>query len=61
MKGRQLLQHIIDTSDVALAKKQEATEYLAKLVESKRNSSPQWDRFSGAAGLTTRAKEVETK
>lgn len=31
MEGRQLLQYIIDTSDVVLAKKIEATEYLAKL------------------------------
>lgn len=31
MKGRQLLQYLIDTSDVLLAKKQEATEYLAQL------------------------------
>lgn len=31
MEGRQLLQYIIDTSDVLLAKKQEATEYLAKI------------------------------
>jgi hypothetical protein len=31
MEGRQLAQYIIDTSDVVLAKKQEATEYLAKL------------------------------
>ncbi len=31
MEGRQLLQYLIDTSDVLLAKKQEATEYLAKL------------------------------
>jgi len=31
MEGRRLLQYIIDTSDVVLAKKQEATEYLAKL------------------------------
>lgn len=31
MEGRQLLQYIIDTSDIVLAKKQEATEYLAKL------------------------------
>jgi hypothetical protein len=31
MEGRQLLQYIIDTSDVVLAKKQEATEYLAQL------------------------------
>jgi len=31
MKGRQLLQYIIDTSDVVLAKRQEATEYLEKL------------------------------
>ena len=29
MEGRQLLQYLIDTSDVVLAKKQEATEYLA--------------------------------
>lgn len=33
MEGRKLLQYIIDTSDVVLAKKQEATEYLAKLEE----------------------------
>ena len=31
MEGRQLLQYLIDTSDVLLAKKQEATEYLAQL------------------------------
>jgi hypothetical protein len=31
MEGRQLLQYLIDTSDVLLAKKQEATEYLAKI------------------------------
>jgi len=31
MEGRQLLQYIIDTSTVMLAKRQEATEYLAKL------------------------------
>ena len=31
MEGRQLVQYLIDTSDVVLAKKQEATEYLAKL------------------------------
>ena len=33
MEGRKLLQYLIDTSDVVLAKKQEATEYLAKLEE----------------------------
>ncbi len=31
MKGHQLLQYIIDISEVILAKKQEAAEYLAKL------------------------------
>lgn len=31
MEGKQLLQYIIDTSDVVLAKRQEATEYLASL------------------------------
>jgi len=31
IKNRDLLQHIIDTSDVVLEKKQEATEYLAQL------------------------------
>ena len=31
MHGRQLLQYIIDVSDIVLVKKQEATEYLAKL------------------------------
>jgi ABC-type ATPase with predicted acetyltransferase domain len=31
MEDRQLLQYIIDTSTVMLAKRQEATEYLAKL------------------------------
>lgn len=33
MEGRALLQYIIDISDVELPKKQEATEYLAALVE----------------------------
>jgi hypothetical protein len=31
MEGRRLLQYLIDTSDVLPAKKQEATEYLAKI------------------------------
>ena len=31
MAGRRLLQYLIDTSDMVLAKKQEATEYLAKV------------------------------
>jgi hypothetical protein len=38
MEGRQLLQYIIDTSDVVLAKKQEATEYLAKLEAAQQNA-----------------------
>lgn len=33
MKGRALIQYLIDTSDVLSSKKQEATEYLAKLEE----------------------------
>ncbi len=33
MKERALLQYLIDTSDVRLEKKQEATEYLAALTE----------------------------
>ena len=35
MNGRSLLQYIIDTSDILLAKKQEATEYLAQLEDIK--------------------------
>lgn len=31
IKGRQLIQYVIDTSDITLPKKQEATEYLAYL------------------------------
>jgi hypothetical protein len=38
MEGRQLLQYLIDTSDVVLAKKQEATEYLAKLENAAQQS-----------------------
>lgn len=38
MEGRQLLQYLIDTSDVVLAKKQEATEYLAKLENAAKQS-----------------------
>ncbi len=38
MEGRQLLQYIIDTSDVVLAKKQEATEYLAKIEKAAQQS-----------------------
>ena len=33
MEGRKLLQYIIDVSDITLAKKQEATEYLAMLED----------------------------
>jgi hypothetical protein len=33
MKGRALLQYVIDISDITDAKKQEATEYLANLEE----------------------------
>lgn len=39
MEGRKLLQYIIDISDVVLAKKQEATEYLAKLEEAAQQST----------------------
>lgn len=38
MEGRKLLQYIIDTSDVVLAKKQEAAEYLDKLEEAAQRS-----------------------
>ena len=38
MEGRALLQYLIDTSDVVLAKKQEATEYLAKLESAARQT-----------------------
>jgi hypothetical protein len=38
MKGRALIQYLIDTSDVVRAKKQEATEYLAKLEEAAQHS-----------------------
>ena len=31
MEGRTLLQYLIDISDITVAKKQEATEYLARL------------------------------
>jgi len=40
MKGRQLLQYLIDTSDVVPAKKQEATEYLAKLEAAQQSVQP---------------------
>jgi hypothetical protein len=33
MENRALLQYLIDTSDVVLAKKQEATEYLAGVMD----------------------------
>ena len=38
MKGRALIQYIIDTSDVVSAKKQEASEYLAKLEKAAQQS-----------------------
>ncbi len=38
MEGRTLIQYLIDTSDVMLAKKQEATEYLAKLEQAAQQS-----------------------
>jgi hypothetical protein len=40
MEGRQLLQYIIDISDVSSAERQEATEYLAKLIVSGPRPSP---------------------
>lgn len=36
MQERKLLQYLIDTSDVTVEKKQEATEYLAELEEYKK-------------------------
>ena len=36
MQERKLLQYLIDTSDVTVQKKQEATEYLAELEEYKK-------------------------
>jgi transcription elongation GreA/GreB family factor len=41
MKGRALLQYVIDISDITDAKKQEATEYLANLEEAAQQNAQQ--------------------
>lgn len=62
MEGRKLLQYIIDTSDVVLAKKQEATEYLAKLEEAAKQSVQRTAATPCKAGAKSRAvKAVKSR